>query len=269
MRPRLYLHVLGLETRKLMSYRVDFWISAGVSFGVQLLLMHFLWTAVFAATGAEAVGGRRFEDLMAYGLLVILLGKIVWGFDVEGGLSQEIYDGAYTRYLVYPANYPAFKYAQQLGTLLPALVQLALFGALAPLLVPVEGFRITASSLAMGAGALALGHLLHFLLVYPVQAVAFWADNVWSLMVMVRMSAHLLGGYLLPLDLYPAWAQEALAWLPFRFLFYVPAQALLGGMGWSDWAREMSLGAGWCLALAAFGRAVWRRGDMRYTGVGI
>jgi ABC-2 type transport system permease protein len=68
---------------------------------------------------------------------------------------------------------------------------------------------------------------LHVLL--PLQLVAFWADNCWSLLVAHRIVASLLGGLLLPLSLFPRWSQPALDALPFRYMFAFPVDVLLGG----------------------------------------
>ena len=121
----------------------------------------------------------------------------------------------------------------------------------------------------MALGSIALANLAYFLLVYPVQGVAFWADNVWSLMAMLQFGTNFLGGLLLPLDLFPGWAREIIMLLPFPYLFYVPVKTLLGEVPPGEWIRGMGVLLAWALVLGAAGRAVWRRGDRQYAGVGI
>jgi ABC-2 type transport system permease protein len=101
------------------------------------------------------------------------------------------------------------------------------------------------------------------------QGVAFWADNVWSLNVMFRFASQMLGGLLLPLSLFPAWSQPVLEVLPFTYLFYFPTTTLLGQVSTAEWATGLAISLGWCGALALVSRAVWRRGRLVYTGVGI
>ena len=99
--------------------------------------------------------------------------------------------------------------------------------------------------------------------------VAFWADNVWSLNVMLRFTSELLGGMMLPLSLFPQWAQDVLVWTPFPYLFYVPVMTLLG----RGRAGGVAAGRGRLGGLDRVERfvslAVWRRGTLAYTGVGI
>lgn len=268
---RLFGHVVSLEARKSMSYRADFWINALLSFFASLGVVAYLWWSIFQASGSATIGGWTFHGMLLYYVLVILSGKLVRGEEFGGGqISQDIYDGGLSKYLVYPTSYFRFKYAQALGGLVPALVQLALFGAIAPLLLALpEDQRPTWAGALMGAVSLGLANLLYFTLALPIQGVAFWADNVWSLSVLLRFGSGLLGGAMLPLDLFPDWAQRVLDWLPFRYLFDFPVNTLLGRIGPAEWLRGVAVGLAWTAIAALGARFVWKRGEKAYTGVGI
>jgi len=262
--------VASLEARKAMSYRADFWINVVVSFFAQLGVVWYLWTAIFRTTGQATIGGWDLPGMLQYYILVILVGKLVRGQEMMAGVSQDIYDGGLSRYLLYPVSYWSFKYAQHLGALLPALVQLVIFLALLPLMPGgVGAFHPGPGQLAMAALAMGAGNLLYYLIQLPLQSVAFWADNVWSLSVLLRFVSGLLGGSLLPLDLFPPGARELLGWLPFRYLFDFPVAALLGRLSTGQWALGMAVSLAWCGMFWLLAKGVWRRGEVGYTGVGI
>ena len=270
MTPRLFLHVMSVEARSQMSYRVDFWLNAVVSFVAQLALVYFLWTAIFAESGKTKVGGYDFHEILFYYVAVILYGNIVRGPQLQGVVSTDIYEGGLNRYLVFPTSYFLFKYAQNLGRLLPAIIQLVLFGIAWVVLFDVpDSMSITPVTVLMGLVAVFLANLLFFVMSYPIQLVAFWADNVWSLAVALRFATNLLGGFLLPLSMFPLWAQDALTWLPFRFLYDFPVNATMGRVSAGEWAMGVALCLGWTAVLAAAGRLVWKRGDLQYSGIGI
>lgn len=270
MSPVLFLRVLSLEARTLMSYRADFWLNALAAFFAQLAVAYFLWLAVFETSGREAIGGFTLEGMVLYYLLAILLGKLVRGEERRLTISRDIYEGRLTRYLVFPGPYAGFKYAESLGSLVPGLVQLALLGAAAAVVLELPpDVELTAGSAARAAVAVAVGNLLHFLIIYPLQCAAFWVDNVWSLNVMLRFTGEFLGGLMLPLDVFPAAALRVLELLPFQFLFYFPVMTLLGQVGPAEWARGLALALAWCALIGLAGRVVWRRGARTYTGVGI
>jgi ABC-2 type transport system permease protein len=270
MNARLFFHVFTIQARKLMSYRADFWLSSVVSFLVELAIMFYLWRAVFAETGAGKIGGFSLDAMILYYVAAILLGKLIRGNDRDVTVSTDIYEGGLTRYLLYPSSYFAFKYAEHLGSLLPAAVQLVVFGLLYGTFAGIPSdVALTPATIAMAACSVVVSNLLHFALLYPIQLVAFWADNVWSLNVMFRFACMMLGGLLLPLSLFPDWMQPVLAVLPFRYLFYVPATTLLGQVSVRDWAVGIAASLAWTAAIALATRLVWRRGTFQYTGVGI
>jgi ABC-2 type transport system permease protein len=268
MRAALARDLLTAEIRRRMSYRGDFWISALSSLAVRFGISWFIVTAIFAGSAGGSVAGYDPRSMFLYYVAVILVGRLVQSSELEQSISQDIYEGGLTRYLLYPAPYGAVKFVQQLGALGPAAVQILLFGAWIPFVV---GFprEFTLAGLAMGLVAILLANLLNFLITFPIQLVAFWADNVWSLMVMHRFISGLLGGMMVPLALFPESARVVLEALPFRYLFAFPVEAMLGRLTLEQWGGGMAVGAGWCLVLAILGRAVWRRGTLQYTGVGI
>ncbi|MHC4958503.1 MAG: ABC transporter permease [Planctomycetota bacterium] len=270
MRWQLFLGVSSLEARTSMSYRVDFWLQTVAEFAVQFAVVWFLWRAMFSESGATEIGGYSFHSMVVYYLAVILLGKLVRGRQFDGSVSEDIYMGGLNRYLLYPVDYLPFKYAQHLGLMLPALVQFMLFGVVVALLIEIpEGMRPTPGSAIMALGAVAVGNLLYFVMSFPIQCVAFWAENVWSLEVAKRFLVTLLGGYMLPLEVFPRLMQDILWWLPFRLFFHFPARVLMGQVPVGEWLAGLALGAAWTAVFGWAAWRVWRRGQLTYTGVGI
>ena len=269
MTPRLFLHIVGLEARTRMSYRVDFWIQTFVVLVIQLGVYLFLTWAIFAEAGAEVVRGFTQGEMVRYFVAIMLLGKLVTGAEFENAVANEIYQGGLTRYLLFPRPYLPFQYARSLGGQVSTGVQVLLFGAGALALLGPGELSLDAPTLARTAASLAAGNVLYFLLRLPLEMVAFWHDNVWSLVVLLRNGARLLGGGMIPLALFPDAAQPALAWLPFRHMFAVPVGTFLGRVPPEAWARELAAAIGWIVVLALINAVVWRRGTRRYTGVGI
>lgn len=271
MTPRLFLHVASLEARRSLTYRADFWIQAVLTFLAELALAWFLWRAVFDESGRALVGGLTFDEAVRYTVLTALLAKVVrGGAGLEGAIAQEIYDGSYSRYRIYPVSFFTFKYAQNLGTLAPALVQWVLFGGLWLGLCGTQGFAgLTPTGALMALVSVALANLLHFAIAWPLQGVAFWAENVWSLMVALRFVSGLLGGLLLPLSTFPDALRPLLDLLPFRYLFAFPVEVLTGRVDPGAWLLGTALTLGWWVVFRLVGAWVWGRGGLTYSGAGM
>jgi ABC-2 type transport system permease protein len=267
---RLYLEVMGLEARKRLTYRADFWLTAVAGVVVEFTLAWFLWKAVFDATSSATIGGWSLRGMIAYYVTALLLAKLVRGPEFEGVISNDIYEGSLSRYLVYPAPYIGFKYAQYIGAMFPAVIQVVVFGGLCLLVFDLPSdVHLTAAGLGMALVAVLAANALHFLLSFPIQSVSFWADNVWSLTVAQRLLTALLGGLMLPISVFPPWAQQVLEVLPFRLFFAWPTEIALGRVGFESWLQGLVSAAIWGTVLASISWAVWRRGRLRYTGVGM
>ena len=68
-------------------------------------------------------------------------------------------------------------------------------------------------------------------------------------------------GMVIPLPLFPDWAQPVLNALPFRALVDVPYRVYTGDIPTADALVPIALGAGWTVALIFFGRHFLRRGQ--------
>lgn len=269
MNPRVFLHVLSVELRSQLSYRMDFWINAFAGFLAEFGVTWFVWAAVFHESGKAEIGGYTFDGMVLYFLAVVLLGKLVSGREFEGAIAGDIYEGTLNRYLVLPAPYSVFKYAQRVGHLGIAFAQFVLFGIATLFVLRLPQGSVSVGSVAMAAVATVAANFLYFLYDNLIQYIAFWADNVWSLDVAKRWVVMLLGGYMLPLSVFPGTARRVFEILPFRFFYDFPARVFLGQIGPLEWARGLALMGIWGIVAWLLGRLLWHRGQLQYTGVGI
>jgi ABC-2 type transport system permease protein len=261
--------VLTMEVRRILSYRVDFWIQFLGSVAAQLGVAFFLWRAIFSYRDVERIGEFSFGAMMLYYLLAPLVSRTVQGAEM-GHIAEEIYEGTLTRYLIYPISFFRYKFAAHLAYTLLFMAQALCAAGLFMLFagIPAE-FRLTPATVAVAAAGMVGATYLYFVIIASIEAVAFWADNVWSLVVIVRFATGLLGGAMIPLSLFPPWAHQALSFLPFSYFISFPVRTLLGLNEPVDWVRGFLILGVWAIAATVILAAVWRRGAYRYTGVGI
>src|SRR6185295_2466730 len=127
---RLFWNIAGIEARKRMSYRADFWLNSLVAFVTELGVAYFIVAAMFS--GADRLGGYSRNGMLLYYVAIILVARVVRSTDLEWAIADDIYQGALSRYLLYPVSYGVLKYAAQIGALLPAFIQVVLFSTWVP-----------------------------------------------------------------------------------------------------------------------------------------
>jgi ABC-2 type transport system permease protein len=257
------------EIRKILAYRLDFWVQLVFSIFAHLGTAFFLWRAVFEYQEIETLRGYSLLGLMFYHLMIPSVNRMIYGPGL-GNVAHEIYDGSLTRYLVYPVWFFGFKYVQYLANATVFAVQFVFTIVLFAVLfgVPAD-IAFTPQSVVMGFGAIVVAGLVAFALSTAVEMIAFWADNVWSLLVMIRFSVSLLGGAMIPLAFFPERFREILYLLPFSALAALPIESFLGKLSVGEWLVRMSVAGVWGVVFVAAAQVVWSRGKYKYTGVGI
>ena len=269
MRMSWVFQVMSLEFRRIFSYRADFWLHFFSAALIQILIAYFLWKAIFDHRGVRSIGGYDFATLMLYYLLTPLVDRMVRG--QEGTLiAQEIYEGLLNRYLIYPVSFFAFRYATFFaasivffGQFLAALgIYFIAFG------VPA-GVNSGAGSIALGLVFIFFGGVSYFFLSVFLELIAFWADNVWSLLVLMRFILYLAGGGMIPLSFFPEAAQEAIRFTPFPYYINFPIRCLMGRVAPEEIPVAALVTAFWLVVFYLSALFLWKRGSREYTGVGI
>lgn len=261
------LKFFAADLKQVLTYRAEFWLQFFISVGSQFAVAYFVWKSIYAHRGVDTVEGYTFGTLMAYYLLAPLFERVVQGGDY-GQISREIYEGSLSRYLVYPVSFFGVKFMSHLAQSALALVQLLTVMAGLTLLAP-GALQATALQILLCCGVVGCAILAQFALTACLEQLAFWADNVWSLLVMSRIILHLAGGSLLPLAFFPPGVADFLTYLPFHCFIDLPSRLMLGRATIEDGLQGMVVALAWAAALGFLASGLWRRGLLRFSGAGM
>lgn len=262
--------ILAQELRKVFAYRVAFWMRFGLGITTELTVAYFLWGAIFEVNGEATIGGYTFGGILYYTVFASLGTRIIRPLDRGGFISEEIYQGGLTRYLLYPVPYLGVSYLAYFAQQIVGVGQLLLGLFLATRVwSPPAELAITPASVALGIATGFLSGAVLFLINAALEMIAFWQDTVWNLMAMLRFIGSLLGGLMIPLSLFPDWGRFVAHLTPFPLVFSFPVRCFLGQVGAEEWVRSALLLGLWGAAMSVVVAAIWRRGIRVYSGVGI
>jgi ABC-2 type transport system permease protein len=265
---RMFLSSLSVEIRQKLTYRFDLLLELAVTLFARAFLGFLIWSAIFEQNNLTELNGLSLSDLMVYYLLAALVDSFT-SFRM-GFIADEVYAGRLTKFLIIPMPFGLFKFAAAIAENLVPLIQIVLVYCIVwPILGAELSTPLEASSLLIGLGACCCAFLLNFALHMTIELCSFWVDKVWSLLIMVHLTAQFLGGLLLPLEAFPSWAQATLKLLPFYYLVGFPVNALMGRLTTTDYLSGIAIALCWALTIAFVARSVWRRGIVQYGAVGI
>ena len=202
-------------------------------YAVILLVFSRLWQAI-ARSGALADSGP--VELLWYLALTewILLSVPALHLEIEA----DVRSGDIAYQLPRPVSYLAATLARSLGELAGRLATLAVAGALlawalsGALPADLRGLLCALPIGALGAVALLLFHAM-------IGLGAFWLQDCTPIYWIWQKLAFVLGGLMLPLDIYPGWLRSVAELSPFAALIYAPASLALH----FDAARSLQVAA--------------------------
>ncbi|WP_141734943.1 ABC transporter permease [Oligoflexus tunisiensis] len=266
---RWFLQVMSGQMRMRLAYPWGFWVSLSLELFVVASINWYLWSAVLASRGGADFPGYTLRTLVLYSLITSILRKVQVNSDQFGGLGDDIYSGSLNKYLVYPVSYFGFRYAMHLGGSLVSFCQSFLALLLFWVVFALQDIQLPGmTSLLQFLVLVFLGVSLRFLINAVLQTLAFWFDQVWSLLVLFNFLIQLLGGQLIPMDLYPDWARNLLFYTPFPLLAAWPAEALLGKMSWTGFFQGCGMACLWLVVFNGIARFSFNRGVRNYSGIG-
>jgi ABC-2 type transport system permease protein len=112
------------------------------------------------------------------------------------------------------------------------------------------------------------GYLIRSFALWLLGLCTFWTTRGSAIFQTYMLAELLLSGRLLPLPLMPHWSQALASWLPFKWTFYFPIEALVGHLSSGALLRGLGLQLAWVAAGALGVRVFWRLSIRRYTAVG-
>ncbi|MFC3606946.1 ABC transporter permease [Stutzerimonas tarimensis] len=232
--------------------------------GVAPLFMMMIW---WELSRDKVIGGYTASDFVAYFLGIYLVRQLtaVWVIFV---LNDEIRQGTLSGRLLKPIAPFWFHVAEHLGQMLvraPIVVTVFYVGA--------SLFAIDLTSIVwripLFLASLVLAWIIIFHIYYCVGLLAFWMANSLALDAMVWSMYTVLGGMLIPVDLFPETSRYLVAMLPFSASLDFPVKVLIGKVVGVDLLHGFAVQLFWVAVLVAFRRGLWRRGLKRFSGAGI
>jgi ABC-2 type transport system permease protein len=259
---RAYPTLLRVGLSEVVAYRAEFivWILT--------TNMPFVMLAIWHAVASDGPIGRFGQkDFVAYylGGWVIRLLTSTW---LVWELSMEIRGGTLSARLLRPLH-PLFAFSAQHLAALP--MRALIVTPVVATLVLVAGDRLAIRDprvLAIFLASMVGAWLLIFFTMVLLGSLSFFLESAIGVFEVWLALFAVLSGYLVPLELLPAWVGRIARVLPFDSMLSFPLETLIGLRDLGTAARDLGTQWAYVATLAVLGLSVWRRGVRRYVAYG-
>jgi viologen exporter family transport system permease protein len=260
----VYRALIKFSAIEQFQYRVAtyFWMVGMIAEPVIYLVV---WSTIAKAQGG-AVGGYTPGDFAAYYIvwtlvrnMNIVFTPLGWEWRIrEGQLSAQLLRP------LHPIHYDLGEFAG--GKLMAILLWLPVGAILTVAFHPT--FHLTALKILVFMIAIWGAYLIRSLNQWTMGMITFWTTMIGAIAETWYIAEMLLSGRLVPLSLMPRWVQTLAWFLPFKWTFGYPIEALAGQLSTVQLVGGLAMQALWIAVGALVVRLVWRRGIRRYAAVG-
>jgi ABC-2 type transport system permease protein len=219
-----YFAVLRITLSNQLAYVIDFIVR---TLFLLLILYIFtqLWETTFLVTGQKLIEGYTLKMLMWY--LVITESIVMAMPRVVDKVEQEVKNGDIAYFLYRPLSYIGYHYCGFISeSIIRVSINLAIGGMLIFFLF--EGISLHWSIFPIATALLISAFTLHFLITMGISLCSFWIEEVRGYELVYSRLVMILGGMMVPLDIFPNWLEKIARILPFQHIVYVPATHVVG-----------------------------------------
>jgi len=224
-------------------------LAARTTFMATILYVFMrLWTEVYAGVGVERLGGFTLQQMLWYLMMTEAMALSAPRVSVE--VDEDVRTGRVAVQLLRPMSYALSLFGKAMGERIVRFILNVLSGSVVALVL-AGPIPISVHGLAMFAVALPMAFAIDFLGYFIVGLFAFWLESTNGLALLYSRLTMLLGGMLMPLEVFPLPWQPILRLLPFATVLYGPARmfvapdaGLLLKIGSLQGASLLVMGAG-------------------------
>lgn len=221
-----------------------------------LILIYYLWKAIYASSPTPIVNGMSFHDTMIYLVLASALFSFMECF-IVWDIGRNYQTGDIAIQLMKPMDYQVFNFFYKSGSYVISFIIVFL-----PTLITV--YIITQGGVSLGMNliyfviSIIMAVLINFCVDFFVGIICFYTQSVWGVNIMKEVVVALLSGATIPLAFFPSAFRKVVDILPFQAIYNSPLQILIDtSLGTGDYLDMLLQQFFWVVLMILISRGFW------------
>ena len=222
-----------------------------------LIVVYYLWRAIYASAGTDTVSGMTFTDTLIYLVLATALFNFMEMYAVWE-IGRAIQSGKIVLDLLKPMPYRRYLFWSYSGTFVTQFFFTFLPTFLVVALVTHGAIRFGLNLLFFVISvvfAVSINYSIDFL----VGTVCLYTESIWGINIMKQVIVLLLSGATIPIAFFPEPFKTVVRYLPFQSIYNAPLSLLLEGSPQPQTVLS-TLGTQlfWCVFMMLLSKLFWR-----------
>ena len=265
MNPRKLFALTRAGIMESLHYRLGTFVTLFANL-IYLVLVYYLWKAIYASSGVDVVNGMTFTDTMIYLILATSLFNFLEMF-VVWDMSRSIQSGKIILDLLKPLKFRTYTFWSYSGSHVVSFIMTFI-----PTFIVV--MIITKGAIPMGLNLVyflistVFALIVNFNIEMIVATICLYTESTWGINIVKETIVLLLSGASIPLAFFPEKLRTVVDFLPFRAVYDIPLTILLEKNG-SDTLQGLLPMFGfqllWIVILTAAGTLFWNYSVKKIT----
>lgn len=232
---------------------------------VPLIVAIYLWLAVYQQ--GKVFGNFNLSSMITYYVVVMFLDRLLG--HPAFMISEMVENGELSSFLVKPFHFLKYVFVRSLTKRVTnIIISLPVLVILLILLRQYLIFPPNLHSIILFGISCIIAIILFYLLGILLGLVSMWTLEIGSIFYFYHGALGFLGGSMLPLSFFPAAFSNVLTYLPFKYLYYFPAQIYLGNISVEQISQGFVVAGFWIIVLYLTVTLVFKMGLRRYSSFG-
>ncbi len=222
-----------------------------------LIVVYFLWKAIYASAGTDIVNGMTFSDTLIYLVLATALFNFMEMY-VVWEIGRRIQSGEITLDLLKPIEYRRYVFWSYSGsfvtqfffTFLPTFIVVA---------VVTHGAIHLDLNLLFFVVSVIMAVSINYSIDFLVGTICLYTESIWGINIMKQVIVMLLSGATIPIAFFPEPLKTIAYYLPFQSIYNAPLSVLLDGTPQPDTLlRTLGIQLVWCIVMTVLSKLFWK-----------
>ena len=203
-----------------------------------LIVIYFLWKAIYASSGQEVVNGMTFSDTLIYLVLASAIFNFIEMYTVWE-MGRAIQSGNMVLNLLKPMEYRKYLFWSFSGTFVTQF-----FFTFLPTFIIVA--IVTNGSIQFGFNLLyfvisiVMAIVINYNIDFFVGTICLYTESIWGINIMKQVLVLLLSGATVPIAFFPETFKKIVYCLQFQSIYNAPLSLL------------------WCVVMMILSRLFWK-----------
>ncbi len=220
---------------------------------IYLIIIYFLWKAIYASSPTDVVNGMTFSDTMIYLVLASALFAAMEMY-VTWYLGRGVQTGKIVLDILKPMRYEKYVFFLFSGNTIVSTVMTLIPTCFIVYFISGGGFALSYNLLFFIA-SIVLGIIINFYINFMVGNICFYTESIWGINIMKEVVVLLLSGATIPLAFFPEAFKNIAMKMPFQAIYNTPLVLLIeNDMPYAERFYMLLIQAFWVVVLAVLSK---------------